>query len=113
MPCWIGFHSTLPTRAGDRNRNIGEHEERECEQVFDLLRRGGADVIPLGEGGQRAEHEHEQRVVEQAEEDRGERRVSMTPVDMSPALPKMRMIVLKMMVITESNMPGAMVMSMS
>ena len=39
--------------------------------------------------------------------------VSMTPVDMSPALPRMRMIVLKMMVITESNMPGAMVMSMS
>ena len=48
--------------------DVGEHEERECEQVFDLLRRGGADVIPLGEGGQRAEHEHEQRVVEQAEE---------------------------------------------
>lgn len=57
-----------------RDGDVGEHEEREREEVFDLLCCGGTDVVPLGEGGQRAEHEHEQRVVEQAEEDRGERR---------------------------------------
>lgn len=52
------------------DRDIGEHEEGEGEQVLYFLRGGGADIVPLREGGQRAEYEHEQRVIEQTEEDR-------------------------------------------
>lgn len=56
------------------DRDVGQHEEGEGEQILYFLRRCGADIVPLGEGGERTEHEHEQRIVEQAEEDRTSRR---------------------------------------
>ena len=50
--------------------DVGELENGEGEQVTDLLRRGGMDVVPFGKGSKHAEDEHEQHEVKQAEEHR-------------------------------------------
>ena len=41
----------------DRNRNVGQHEEREGEGVEDLLRRRALDALPFGRHRDRAEQE--------------------------------------------------------
>ena len=57
----------------ERDRDIGQHEQREGEHVEHLLARGGADRVPLDERRQDAEHEHEDHVVHQAEADGADR----------------------------------------
>lgn len=42
----------------DADRQIGKHEQRECEGVKQLLRGGAVDILPLGGGGYRSDDEH-------------------------------------------------------
>ena len=51
-----------------RDGDVREHEEGEGEKILDLFSCGRVDVVPLREGGERSKDEHEQAVVEQAEE---------------------------------------------
>ena len=69
-----GLPRSLLDQGNQRNRNVGDHEQREGEHVEDLLTRRCMDVVPFGKRGERTEHEHEEREVEEAEEDRGKRR---------------------------------------
>ena len=57
-----------------RDGDIRQHKRGEREHVTNLVARGRVDVIPLGKGGQRAEREHDEHVVEHAEEHRLEAR---------------------------------------
>lgn len=72
-----GMADRLPFRfleqGSQRDGDVGEHEEGEGEQILDLLSRSRMDVVPLCKGGERAEYEHEQAVVEKAEEHAGKR----------------------------------------
>ena len=81
MPVWLisststeivwamGFQLAF-SPSDQRDGDVGELENGEGEQVTDLLRRGGMDVVPFGKGSKHAEDEHEQHEVKQAEEHR-------------------------------------------
>ena len=43
---------------GERDGNIGEHEQREEGQIHHLFQRGDGDAPPLGENGEQAVSEH-------------------------------------------------------
>lgn len=62
------FPLGLLEQGDKRDGDVREHEEGEGEQVLDLLSRGRVNVVPFREGGERPEDEHEQAVIEQAEE---------------------------------------------
>ena len=50
---------------GEGDGDVREHKEGERKYVEDLLSRGGADVLPLGEGGDGADEEHQQIGIDQ------------------------------------------------
>ena len=102
-----GFFHQRDQRDGD----VGELENGEGEQVTDLLRRGGMDVVPFGKGSKHAEDEHEQHEVKQTEDDKAE--VIMVPADITPNIASNAIVPLKPMEIIVSSMAGALVMSMS
>ena len=68
-----GLPGRLLHEGDQRDGDIGEHEDGESEHVADLLGRRGANGVPLHEGGEHAEHEHEHKIVAQAEHHRGNR----------------------------------------
>ncbi|CDB33093.1 unknown [Eggerthella sp. CAG:209] len=69
-----GLPRGLLDQGNQRNRNVGDHEQRESEHVEDLLTSRCMDIVPFGKRGKRTEHKHEEREVKEAEEDRGKRR---------------------------------------
>ena len=46
--------------------DVGEHEDREGEQILDLIGILRVDVIPLGDRRKRAKHEHDDREAQEA-----------------------------------------------
>ena len=64
-----GLPVALLHERDQRDGDIGHHEHGEREHVQNLLARGGTDGVPFHERGQHAEHEHEDEVVQQAEQD--------------------------------------------
>ena len=79
----------LPTDAAgeqgrDADRNIGEHEQRECEGEQDLFPRGAVDAPPLGHGRDGTQYEHRQKQpaqdVRNGQEQRGDVLVGHEPV---------------------------------
>ena len=67
------FPRSFLDQRNQSDRNVGNHEQREREHVENLLARWCMNVIPFGKGSQCAKHKHEQREVEQAEENRRQR----------------------------------------
>ena len=64
-PVLDGLPLGLAEESRQRNGNVGEHKQGEGEHIHDLLDGGGADILPLCNGGDTAQHQQSQVYIQQ------------------------------------------------